>query len=81
MDRLLADLEAYKNKEDLSWDDVAKMVSVPKRTILRWRKERKIGRAYFRLLSGILPRIRAKHYHLKRILKKPFDDLDESESV
>lgn len=65
IDDLLASIEAYKKELDLSWDDVAKLTSIHKRTILRWRKKRKISRCYFRLLSELLPRLRGKHIILR----------------
>jgi len=50
---ILVKLEQAKEKFG-SWDELAKGIGVSKRTLLRWKKTRRISPAYIHILKNFL---------------------------
>ena len=54
-------LKKYKNNkirvEKLSWDGVSQKLGIPKRTMLRWVKTKKMNPGYARLVDSLLRKL------------------------
>jgi len=65
LDDILELLVVFKTSHDVSWDDMALMCVISKRTILRWRKTKRMNAAYYRLLkSDIIPNLDERYIKL-----------------
>jgi hypothetical protein len=54
VEKRLRTLERFKEKNKFSWDEIAEDFNLHKRTILRWKKNRKMSEISYRLLGSLL---------------------------
>ena len=52
--RFLGKLLFFRKKHRLKWNDIAQMISVDRRTLLRWRKNKKVPRVAAYKINGML---------------------------